>query len=594
MSDYSFSYWVIPYAMGAAVTFLLAIEATRIPFRRTYHQLLAILTAAIGVYSVSRAVAATANTPTAYHPLSVLALYLFPLQLALAYHFFVAYTNPRRGLTLRVSLIASYLVMLIFWAALMVDEPLLIPGAVKTPLGLFADAPGPAEVLILLYWFAVVAASGFLLLRFYLRLPRNVVKRQTTYLFLGSVVAEFGTTTLVLARDIAIPPLDWLLAPIGVGVILLGFRKHGFASVAAAVEAQSPTPPVHSIPVGRSYIAMESEADGAFHAFVDLIRHGHRGLCITRTHPENIKQAYGLEQTPVRWLAQSARDDAIAPEDLIGLSMVVKTFLHDGANPVVILDGVEYLVTNNGFKPTLTLLQRINDVVAEERGILLLPIVPGSLGVRQEALISSECTRLPGLPGGGTAATKVALVGQGRGNAAVMFADIVGYSAMVEKDEKSALAFLDEEQRLVRSAVQQLNGREVKSLGDGLLVEFDSSYSAVSCATQIQESIETKNSGLPSDRRVMLRIGIHFGEVVYKDGDILGDTVNIASRVEALAGPGETCISQRVYDQIHDKLDRGFVSLGKQEFKNIATPVGVYRVGEATGGQKRVNIRKEG
>jgi class 3 adenylate cyclase len=570
---------MIPYGAGTVVAFLLSIEATRIPFRRTYHLLLAIVTMVGGAYYADRAIAAAANTPAAYHPLSVLALYLFPLQLALAYHFFVAYTNPQLGRLLRYSLIASYLVMLIFWLILLVDQPLLIPGAVRTPLGLLADAPGPAEVLIFLYWSALIVASGFLLLRFYVRLPANVVKRQTRYLVLGSVLVEAGTTTLVVARDIAIPPLDWLLAPVGVGVVLLGFRKHGFASVTAAKETQSPTAPVHSIPVGRSYLLMESGPEGAFEAFADLIRHGHQGLCITRTHPENVRQAYDMEQTPVRWLAQSVRDDAIAPEDLIGLSMVVKSFLQVGTNPVVLLHGVEYLVTNNGFKPTLTLLQRLNDVIAEQRGILLLPIVPGSLSWSQEALISSEFTRLPRLAAGSTAQSKGTVVGEGRGNATIMFADIVGYSAMVQEDEKFALAILDDEQRLVRAAVQERNGREVKSLGDGLLVEFDDPRSAVLCATKIQDAIEKSNSKLPRGKKVMLRIGIHVGEVVYKDGDILGDTVNIASRIEAMAGPGETWLSQRVYEQVRDKLDSDFIYLGQKEMRNIAMPVGVYRLG---------------
>ncbi len=580
LPDYSFSWWAVPYSAGAVVTLVLLIEVLRIPFRRTYHNILAFLTCTLCAFSVNRAVAANANTPAAYHPLSVLALYLVPLELALVYHLFVAYTHVTPGRALRYSVFASYGVMLLFWGALIVDQSVLIPGAVKTPLGLYADSPGPLEPLVLVYYFAVFAASTVLLVRFYARLPRNVVKRQTAFLFTGAVITFSGEATLILSRDFPIPPLDWFLAPIGIAVMVVGFRKHGFAFVTAAEEVQSSAPPRYSIPVGHSYLAVEHQGRGAFETFTDLITHGHPGLCVSRVHPDNVKQEYDLRSTPVRWLAQSASSDAIAPTDLVGLSLTVKAFLQKGSSPVVILQGLEYLVTNNGYAPALTFVQRINDVVAETRGILIIPVEPRSLSEREEALLASECTRLPESQDGAPTSRGVAV---GRGSGAIMFADLVGFSAMVQKDERAALATLDEEQRLIRKILPQFKGREVKSLGDGMLVEFQNAVLAVACSIAIQRATEESNSKSAPERRFGLRIGINEGEVVYKDGDLLGDTVNMASRIEEVARAGETCVSERVYNQVRDKLDCGFDYLGVQQFKNIQPSVGVYRVGRSTG-----------
>jgi class 3 adenylate cyclase len=586
LPDYSFSPWVLPYAAGAVVTLLLVVEVLRIPFRRIYHQVLAIETAALCAFFVDRALGATANTPAAYLPLSRAAVYLFPALLALSYHFIVAYTNIRPSGVLRYSLFVSYGVMLLFWGTLVIDEHLLIPGAVKTPAGLYADAPGPVEPLLLGYWFFAGALATLLLVRFYLRLPQNIVKQQTKYLLFGVFLFNFGGITLGLARDFGNPPLDWLLGPIAIAVALIGFRKHGFAFVTAAEESQSSMPPRYSIPAGRTYLAVEPEAKGAFETFADLIRHGYQGLCITRAYPDNIRKTYNLTSTPVRWLTQSTNNDAIAPTDLLGLSVTVNAFLQSATNPVVMLHGVEYLVTNNGFRPTLMLVQRLNDIVAERRGILLLPLEPRSLSERQEALLASECARLSGPESPevrDAARLKGATIAQGRGLVAVMFADIVDYSAMVQKNERAALTSLDDEQRLVRPIIQRQGGREVKSLGDGLLVEFGGAVEAVSCATMIQKALEERNGKLPPERRVKLRIGVHLGDVVYKDGDLLGDTVNIASRVEAVAEAGEICVSQRVYDQVRNKVDCNFVYLGPKQFKNIQVPVGVYRVGQSAG-----------
>ena len=163
--------------------------------------------------------------------------------------------------------------------------------------------------------------------------------------------------------------------------------------------------------------------------------------------------------------------------------------------------------------------------------------------------------------------------------AAILAADVVGYSRMMEADELGTRArfnrVLDE---IVRRAISKHRGRLVKTMGDGLLVEFGSVVDAVLCAVGIRDSISTADRGQPEDERLKFRIGIHVGDVIVEGDDIHGDGVNIAARLEGLADPGEVCVSGGVYDQVIGKLDVSFDDLGEKTLKNISRPVRVYQV----------------
>ncbi len=163
--------------------------------------------------------------------------------------------------------------------------------------------------------------------------------------------------------------------------------------------------------------------------------------------------------------------------------------------------------------------------------------------------------------------------------AAILAADVVGYTRMMEADELRTRArfnrVLDE---IVRRAISKHRGRLVKTMGDGLLVEFGSVVDAVLCAVGIRDSILTADRGQPEDERLKFRIGIHVGDVIVEGDDIHGDGVNIAARLEGLADPGEVCVSGGVYDQVIGKLDVSFDDLGDKTLKNISRPVRVYQV----------------
>src|SRR5580658_161973 len=157
-----------------------------------------------------------------------------------------------------------------------------------------------------------------------------------------------------------------------------------------------------------------------------------------------------------------------------------------------------------------------------------------------------------------------------------MFTDMVGYTALTQRNEGLAMELLSEHNRLVRSFFPKFNGREVKAIGDSFLVEFSSALDAVRCAVGIQESLHQRNSTLSSDRRMELRVGVHVGDIIYRDGDILGDAVNISSRIQPLAEPGGVCISRQVYDQVRNKVDLHLVKLEEVALKNVSLPIDLY------------------
>ena len=162
--------------------------------------------------------------------------------------------------------------------------------------------------------------------------------------------------------------------------------------------------------------------------------------------------------------------------------------------------------------------------------------------------------------------------------AAIMFTDMVGYSALAQRDDKVALELLEEHRRLLRELFPQFHGTEIKTIGDAFLVEFGSALEAAQCAIEIQRTMAKRNHDVASDRRIELKIGIHIGDVVHRDGDVYGDGVNIASRIEQLAGAGGICVSMDVERQIRNALEARFEKFGSADLKNIKLPMDLFRI----------------
>jgi class 3 adenylate cyclase len=162
--------------------------------------------------------------------------------------------------------------------------------------------------------------------------------------------------------------------------------------------------------------------------------------------------------------------------------------------------------------------------------------------------------------------------------AAIFSADVQGYSRLMGEDEEATVRTLTTYREVMAALIQQHQGRVVDSPGDNFLAEFASVVDAVQCAVAIQHELATRNASLPAHRKMLFRIGINLGDVLVEGERIYGDGVNIAARLEGLAEGGGICVSGTVYDQIEDKLDLHYASLGEQAVKNIARPVRVYRI----------------
>lgn len=163
--------------------------------------------------------------------------------------------------------------------------------------------------------------------------------------------------------------------------------------------------------------------------------------------------------------------------------------------------------------------------------------------------------------------------------AAILAADVVGYSRLMGEDEAGTLNALKALSRdLLKPKEAQYHGRTVKLMGDGALMEFASVVDAVAFAVEVQAAMRQRNAAVPANRQIVYRIGINLGDIIVEGDDIYGDGVNVAARLEGLAEPGGICIARSVYDQVKDKLDLTFDSLGEKQVKNIAAPVAVYRI----------------
>ena len=163
--------------------------------------------------------------------------------------------------------------------------------------------------------------------------------------------------------------------------------------------------------------------------------------------------------------------------------------------------------------------------------------------------------------------------------AAILAADVVGYSALMERDEAGTFdRLVAGRKELFEPEIEKRHGRIFKLMGDGLLAEFGSVVDAVECAVSLQRGLAERNANVPENERIQVRIGVNLGEVIVEGDDRYGEGVNVAARLEQLAEPGGICVSGKVAREVEKKLAFGFESMGDQQVKNIAEPVPAYRV----------------
>ena len=172
--------------------------------------------------------------------------------------------------------------------------------------------------------------------------------------------------------------------------------------------------------------------------------------------------------------------------------------------------------------------------------------------------------------------------------AAILAADIAGYSRLMHEDEAATVQDLKAHQRVILPLIGRHGGRIIDTAGDGIMAEFPSVISATECAVEIQTVMAERNEGVPESRRMRFRIGINLGDVIHDDTRIYGDGINIAARLEALAAPGGVLVSYTVYDQVRGKLPFTFEEVGERQVKNIAQPVRMYQLHIPGASSKRV------
>jgi adenylate cyclase len=176
--------------------------------------------------------------------------------------------------------------------------------------------------------------------------------------------------------------------------------------------------------------------------------------------------------------------------------------------------------------------------------------------------------------------------------AAILAGDVAGYSRLMGADEEGTLSRLNAHRReFLEPKIAEHRGRIVKRIGDGVLIEFASAVDAVRCAVEIQKGMIERNASVPQEKRIEIRYGVHIGDIIIEEGDIFGDGVNIAARLEGIAQPGGICLSDDAYRQVRGKLDVDFLDAGEQELKNIARPVRVYQLQLGSGSTEAPRLR---
>lgn len=318
------------------------------------------------------------------------------VQLALLYHSLLLFVSPKGRLNYTLVPLYSYALI---WDAIALYDITLVYGPPRKTLEGFVAGAGsltpvinPGGFNLASLFFAIL--TFVVLIRFYISEQSPVVKVQAAYLLAGGLLIAGALQSFIITQILGGFNLTVYLQSLGLVIMLLGLRKHGFFAVTPVAEAPSQLPMKYDVKAGASYVGLKPDPAPCFEVFSDLIRHGCCGFCISRYPPDDIRQTYSLKTTPIRWLAQTKQNDAIAPGDLLGISLTVQDFVQKTERAVVMLHGLEYLVSINGYAPVLRLIQRLTEVMVQKQSILILPMVPGSLNEKEEALLIAETKRL--------------------------------------------------------------------------------------------------------------------------------------------------------------------------------------------------------
>lgn len=322
------------------------------------------------------------------------------LQFPLLYLFVVKFVNPNMSKFQKYTLIGAFVWGVFLLAVGLLDTPLVSTAGHRTVIGWTLTA-GPLRRFYTPFGIPVPNTivgilTLLLLFRYYRSQKSLLMKSQLRYLAVGILIFLAANLTGQVAIFLGLPNFYNLVYSAGSVVLLVGLRRHGSYTLTLTAETAPVVPLRHTLQEGRSYLGRDYQE--SFQSFSELVKNGYSGLCITRSSPEDIRGTYGLQSTPIRWLAEGKEDYAIPPGDLLGLSLMVKDFMQKATKPVVILHGLEYLVSMNGFTPLLRLIQGLKEENVRKNGILFLPLLQNSLDQKEDTLLVAETTPMPAPP----------------------------------------------------------------------------------------------------------------------------------------------------------------------------------------------------
>ncbi len=382
-----------------AITLVTLYYATRIPLKRDYHYAFVAFLAAVVLWSSLAIYGQGADSVEAYTERTLWTfLVALPIQGALICNMILLFVNLKISQLQKFTLIALYSYVFIIDGILLLYPSALITRGRSTPLGYVAGVgsltpylnPYGVSMAGVIYTLLTIVV----LIRYYRSQHSPFVRGQIRYLIPGLFVFFAGYQSYFGAQQyVGINLLPYLTA-FGLIIMLVGLSKHGFFAITPVAEMQSKVPLRYNLPQASAYLAFEPEPKQSFEIFSNLALNGYHGLCITRSSPNNISETYGLKMTPILWLTEEKSDNAVAPSDLHGILVTVKAFLQKAKRSVIMLHGLEYLVSINGFKPVMRLIVRLNDLVLQKNGILLLPVVPGTMNEKQQTFLGAECPSL--------------------------------------------------------------------------------------------------------------------------------------------------------------------------------------------------------
>ncbi len=373
--------------IGLAIMISILFETTRIRFRRK-HEIFFAYFALSWVFWTIPVIIFRSTLP----PNSAISLPLFaaPFHAVLGYHFTLHFIGSKRNILQNLILLVGYATAPFFIGVVLVSQSLIDAIATGLPAGLFTIIGSSSLPFLFQTFFALLPVLA--IFRHYRSQPSAVVKRQARYVLIGFIVILASRTiNSILGVEPAVNPI---LVPTGMAIMLVGLKKHGYRTVTPVAETHLLSPIRHALKPGTSYLAIEDDPSQSFLTFSDLVHHGYYGLCITRIIPDTIRGAYQLETTPILLLINTSAKEAIYPRDLAGLYLTVQGFLHQKEQALVLLHGIEFLVSVNGFEPVLQLIRKLKNLVSQNRAILILTLAPNSLNEREEAALSSECEPL--------------------------------------------------------------------------------------------------------------------------------------------------------------------------------------------------------